>query len=52
MWYELLKRKINRTNDENLLSTIEMMYAAHQLTDEQYQELINLMNDKALDGIN
>ena len=45
MWYTLLKRKIERGETENLLETINTMYAAAQLTAEQYNELIVLVGE-------
>lgn len=40
MWHELLKRKIERGETSNLKEVINTMFAAEQLTVEQYNELI------------
>lgn len=51
MWYKLLLRKITRQPiDDTMLISIETMHEAHQLTDEEYQNLIQLiMDDKEED---
>lgn len=43
MWYKLLKRKIEYGETEGLVDIINTMYAAGQMTDEQYKELIALL---------
>lgn len=43
MWYKLLKRKIERHETEGLKEIVNTMYAAGQMNDEQYKELISLL---------
>lgn len=49
MLYRVLKRAIERKNyitKEDMAEKINILYANSQLNTEQYEELINLLNDE------
>ncbi len=45
MAYRICKALINTGNTAGLADKIDVFYAAGRLTDEQYTELIGLLND-------
>ena len=44
MLYRILKNMINRGNTDGLADSIDVIYAAGKLTEEQGHELVNLLN--------
>ena len=49
MLFKVLKRAIERKNyttKEDMLEKVNILYANNQLTNEQYEELIKMLNEE------
>lgn len=46
MIYKMLRNMILRGQTEGIEHRIDVFYAAGKLTDDEYQELISLLNDR------
>lgn len=44
MLYRTLKRMIERGNTEGMSEKLDVFYAANKLTQEQYNELVGMLN--------
>lgn len=47
MLYRTLKRMIERGNADGIAEKIDIFYAVNKLTDEEYNELVNMLNPVA-----
>lgn len=47
MLYRTLKRLVERGQTEGLEAKLDIFYAAGKLTEEEYQELLNLLHQAA-----
>lgn len=45
MLFKVLKRMIEKGNTEGLADKIDVFYAANKLTEEEYNELIEMLNN-------